>query len=1234
MRRVLLSLWLITCCLALWGQGNPNCIEFGFITDTHRWGPSNDSRHAESNIKAFVTYCNEHPEIQFAAFGGDFMNSYYTTHSQALWCLTSARREFENLKVPFYATKGNHDCNARVRKPDGTKDNSQIITNREFYDIFNPLSPTNPMVDDPEIVVDPEAPYAGYYYRDFEEQKFRLIMLNDYDLDSLEVWGYHGPQMKWLAETALDFSEKYDAEDWCFIIIGHAFTFNRMDQPISRLMHAYVRGEEFEDTDSGVTYHAAYNRQKRASLVAMLGGHNHSDIYSSPDGYNIIHVTRGFATDNELGTAELAFDHFIIDTRNKTFEEHRIGRGKSHVFRYGTAEEIFPDLAFKGAEGMGCYTTGGRDGKILTVTNLNDKGTGSLRWAVEQKGCRRVIFDVSGVIHLESPLVIENDSISIEGHSSPGQGISIEGNDIQILASQVIMRYLHVRKGGVYDGDFGQSNLMLDHLSVAFSPASGISVRRAENATVQNCLLSQNALADTLAGGLVAGGFKCTFYHNFVGGQRNAIVMPSAEGENRWMHIVRNVVYNWQDHAMSGGGCGGEATIEENYFIPGPATRNLNFLDVDPDGTGRYNVWKNTVKGREGLVYRQSEMVTDAPGFPYDPIAPDLEQRAKINPAALPLKGEFTHTCLVEAAYDYRPIMGSPNPTQLLRDVEFSIGCSRQHDSYDASMLQALAEETPFGDSRGYITNEIEVGGCPNLPFVKHSHPSVPDELEDWLLERSKKNRSIVILYEADAMGSFDGYPRLAGYREAIVRDTASVGVVSLGDFLKGNPICDINDGRYIIDVMRHVGYDAVVLGNNDCVRNLGDVKTLLSGISDVPVVTCCNIVYSDHPDSLLFEPWIMREYDGRKVAFVGATTPRVATTKYLSLLDAEGRQQFTVTSDSLMADQVQRTCDAARAAGAQYVILISHISENESFGMSSVVDIVKATRDIDAVLDVDMGLTGNKGTLSVKNSKGKTVLVCSTTSQMEGIGKLIIAPDGYITNEIVHKPDLFFKSPTATYLLDSIQSIYHNYLTHEIGEATCDVIARSARYGINNRLEDTSVGDLVADALRLYSSAQIGILNSGCVDDGIKKGPITREEIMKLLPFNNMISRVQLSGAKILKLLDWMALQMPTKAKGVLLNVSGMHYTVRQGKGVVTAEVLNPETGQYEPIDPFQTYSVGTVDYLLYDNKLLDVFQHCKHEDDEIMTLSEALIHYIEKDLNGRVTEPYNKPQGRINLK
>jgi hypothetical protein len=108
--------------------------------------------------------------------------------------------------------------------------------------------------------------------------------------------------------------------------------------------------------------------------------------------------------------------------------------------------------AFPGAEGAGAFTLGGRGGRVIKVVNLNDSGPGSLRAAVEAEGPRIVVFCVSGIIMLGTPLSISNPFITIAGQTAPGDGICIRGQTTEINTHDVVLRYLRFRRGNIKTG--------------------------------------------------------------------------------------------------------------------------------------------------------------------------------------------------------------------------------------------------------------------------------------------------------------------------------------------------------------------------------------------------------------------------------------------------------------------------------------------------------------------------------------------------------------------------------------------------------------------------------------------------------------------------------------------------------------------------------------------------------------------------------------------------------------
>lgn len=1174
---VILSISLTCCHLA--HAEEKQTLDFAFITDVHAMGASTDQRTSDRNISEFVKYCNSHKELEFALFGGDFYNSYETNHAQGLWCIEHIRAKFQNLKIPFYTTRGNHDCNPKCVLPNGLPDNSQIITDKEYFERFSPLSPKNPLYHPEGIVYDPANVEKNYYYRDYPEQKFRMIVLNNYDLDSLEEFGYHGAQMKWLTERALNFEDKDTPEDWTFILLGHAFSINFQQNPITRLLHAYVRGIDFFDTDHGVTYGAYYSQIKRGKLIAMLFGHFHDDIYWNWDGYNMIGSSRGFATQSEARTTEesLSFEHFTIDFRNQTLTAKRIGRGEDRVFSYATPEQISPRISFPEADGMGQYTQAGTGGRIIHVTNLNDTGDGSLRWAIGQHGARVIVFDTSGTIWLKSPLEIDNDSISILGQSAH---IVLRGAPLKINANEVVIRYITTRDG-ILDGDYGQHHVMLDHITASADTCPGIDFRHIESSTVQLCDISTQ---DEKCPALVAGGYKTTYYNNLIKDCNKAIFIPDKEGQNRWVQLSRNVVENWGANAIYGGDKQGEISIHDNFFVPGPRTKEKKFLTVAEDGTARYYLTQNEIKGIS--TKDQSLLINDDHGMPYYPeSAADTIERPRMNPIVRPHapdRSEFSNTCIVKAAFTNKPIFKRPTHESIYRYL------SHQAGSF-------------------YRAQEASIDSL------------YQGNVEDYLTRLAALEKHIVILFENDVHCTLDGYPYLAGFREMTTADSAYVALVSCGDFMQGGLAGAISRGKDIVDIMGAMQYDVVTLGNHEFDYPLSDTKKLLENNLHADVV-CANL-RNIEKDTLIFAPYVIKQYGRRKVAYVGVTTPTIEKSNVHSLQDDYGKIVYDCNS-SLSYRHVQRAVNDARANGADFVIVLSHLGETtDEMGFSSV-NMITSTTGIDAVLD---GHTHNVvQPYYINNREGEPVILCQTGSNFKNIGRLSIDPAGSIFTELIPTESLMYEDPKIALITDSIKQTYTDITELPIGRTMSTFEQYIGKKQTDERAHTQAFfPDLVCDAMVWLGKADLACLNAGSFRNGLPLGEITRGDIYSAIPYENYVVVRELTGKQVRRVVELMMHNLSNKDK--INPTAGLYIKVQHvgKKYIVKGISIRDSKGWLEPLDDNRIYRVATTDYFLKANRKLPGLGPSIPTETTGVTYSDATIRYIQEELKGVVNDP-----------
>lgn len=233
-------------------------------------------------------------------------------------------------------------------------------------------------------------------------------------------------------------------------------------------------------------------------------------------------------------------------------------------------------------------TRGGRGGRVIAVTNLNDSGPGSLRAAVEAEGPRVVTFRVSGIITLETPLTIANPFITIAGQTAPGDGICIRGQTTEINTHDVVVRYLRFRRGNIKDrndglGGYPVGNIIIDHCSASWGLDENMSLYRymkkmadgpdkkspTENLTIQWCISSEALDLNNHAFGGTWGGRNGSFHHNLFA--CNTGRNPSI-GWGDHFDFRNNVLFNWRHRTVDGGDGSSMVNVVANYFKPGPVT--------------------------------------------------------------------------------------------------------------------------------------------------------------------------------------------------------------------------------------------------------------------------------------------------------------------------------------------------------------------------------------------------------------------------------------------------------------------------------------------------------------------------------------------------------------------------------------------------------------------------------------------------------------------------------------
>lgn len=401
--------------------------------------------------------------------------------------------------------------------------------------------------------------------------------------------------------------------------------------------------------------------------------------------------------------------------------------------------------AFPGAEGGGKYVYGGRGGRPVVVTSLADSGPGTFREALEGEGPRIVVFNVAGIIQLETPIEINHPYLTIAGQTAPGDGVCIAGETVRINTHDVVIRYMRFRRGATnYDrrddalGGNPVGNIIIDQCSFSWGLDENISLYRyafqppgdtklligpTRNLTIQWSISSECLDTNNHAFGSTLGGKNSTIHHNLYA--NNTARNPSI-GMGFSFNFVNNVLYNWQHRTMDGGDHRSRVNSINNYFKPGPATQDSDARyrigRVQPTPDRSENILRRWPKWYvEGNIVEGFSQITEdnwAGGVQYHD-APERTEEELMQMVRshdpFPMSAITIHTA--ERAYEVV--------------LELAGATFPRRDSVDERIVREVRSGEPlYKEGNGIITDISQVGGYPEYrgePHVDSSGDGIPD---------------------------------------------------------------------------------------------------------------------------------------------------------------------------------------------------------------------------------------------------------------------------------------------------------------------------------------------------------------------------------------------------------------------------------------------------------------------------------------------------------------------------
>lgn len=506
---------------------------------------------------------------------------------------------------------------------------------------------------------------------------------------------------------------------------------------------------------------------------------------------------------------------------------------------------------------------------------------------------------------------------------------------------------------------------------------------------------------------------------------------------------------------------------------------------------------------------------------------------------------------------------------------------------------------------------------------------------------------SIVILHTNDVHGAIDGYATVAALKKDLQSKGADVLLFDAGDFLQGSSAVNNSRGQSAIDLMNAVGYDFAVPGNHEFDYGY-DRLTELAKSAKFPILTS-NMTYKNK--SAMDGTRIFTTSGGIRIGVFGLTTPEAAT-KALPANVAD--LDFKSTNALYAAAQAQ--VDSLNRQNCKYIICVAHLGIDSESENNRSIDLLNHVKGIDVLIDGHSHSTLAQ-IQAATNEYGKVgdTYLTSTGSEFANIGKVTIDAEGNITTEnlktssVSVTPDITVAAMVST-IQQQVENAYGQPFA--ISSVTLD---GSKDPGV--RTKETNLADLITDALLWYAKQNslvslpddhvISLMNGGGIRASVSAGDVTRKDINDVLPFDNTVSVIYVTGAQLLEALEASTASLPT-AMGAFPQVAGMKYVVNSGFAYDKGN-LYPNSTYYAPKSinrvsvlsvngkDFKTddvYAVVTNNFVATGGDSYYIFTQAKNARDTGAKLDEVVMDYITTALDGKIyAAKYEKTGDRVTV-
>ena len=507
-------------------------------------------------------------------------------------------------------------------------------------------------------------------------------------------------------------------------------------------------------------------------------------------------------------------------------------------------------------------------------------------------------------------------------------------------------------------------------------------------------------------------------------------------------------------------------------------------------------------------------------------------------------------------------------------------------------------------------------------------------------------SQDIIILYENDVHCGVDGYANFAALKDEMKATHKYVTVVSNGDFVQGGSLGASSHRRNIINIMNEVGYDFVTLGNHEFDYGIPRQMELMEALQ--AECLCCN--FKDlRTGKQIYEPYHIVNYGGFDVAFVGMSTPYTINSSTPSYFkDETGQYVYSFCIDNFY-DVVQSAVNSARKEGADFVVVLSHLGdEDEGEGGINSPSMIENTYGIDIVLD------GHSHSVIldsiVKNKNGEDVTLTSTGTKFHYMGMLTIKPNGTFTTELIPTESYTKINANVQKVTDDIKEGYKKVAEMVIFNSDVDLIGYDDQGSRLVRFQECNIGNFCTDAYRMVFGTDIAFLGGGSIRADLPKGDVTFNDLYTMFPFENGTCKGECTGELLLDILEFSVSIAPGEFGG-FQQVSGLRFEydssipspviydanhdfagINGERRVKKVEILNKETGAYEPLVLDKTYTFAASSYIAIDHgDGFSMMSRCTNIQDAGVLDTDIIQNFMENYKNNHIGSEYGGIEGRI---